>query len=82
MARFLFARQELVKNVFKSAYDELIQAIYAKTPENLYLLAARSLRSGGWLHEARQAISKAHEISPENKLVLQEIQLIDSSLKI
>jgi hypothetical protein len=81
LARFLFARQELVKNVFKTAYDELIQAIYADTPENLYILAARSLRSGGWLDEARQAISKARKISPENKLVLQEMQLIDSRYK-
>ncbi|WP_457571572.1 hypothetical protein [Desulfovulcanus sp.] len=81
LARFLFARQELVKNVFKTAYNELIQAIYAKTPENLYILAAQSLRSGGWLDEAREAINKAREIAPENKLILQEMQLIDNNFK-
>ena len=81
LARFLFARQALVKNVFKTAYDELIQAIYGDTPLNLYILAAKSLRAGGWLTEARQAIHSALKIAPENKLALQEMQLIDSRYK-
>ncbi|MBT8763465.1 hypothetical protein KFV02_05915 [Desulfohalobiaceae bacterium Ax17] len=82
LARFLFARHELVKNVFKTGgYNELIQAIYGDAPEHMYILAAQSLRLGGWIDEARQAIKQAHQMAPNNKLVLQEMKLIDNNLE-
>lgn len=55
LARFFFARENLVRDVFKSSYDELIQGIYTHDPAKLYRLAALSLEQGGWLKEAELA---------------------------
>ncbi len=55
LARFFFAQEELVREVFKSSYDELIHGIYQEKPAKLYALAAQSLEQGGWLHEAALA---------------------------
>jgi hypothetical protein len=55
LARFLFAQEVLVQEVFKSSYNELIQSIYKDDPAKLYHLAAQSLEQGGWLQEAALA---------------------------
>jgi len=55
LARFLFAREDLVREVFKSSYSELISAIYGDNPKKLFELAAWSLERGGWIEEAAAA---------------------------
>ncbi|WP_028573729.1 hypothetical protein [Desulfonatronovibrio hydrogenovorans] len=55
LARFLFAQESLVREVFKSSYKELIQAIYPGQSQKMYTLAAQSLEQGGWNKEAAQA---------------------------
>ncbi len=57
LARFLFAEKELIQDVFKSLYPELLSAIYADNPGKLYELAALSLERGGWIKEAKAARS-------------------------
>ncbi len=55
LARFLFAREALVRQVFKSSFSELIDSIYNKNPTKLYELAAQSLERGGWFQDAQAA---------------------------
>ncbi len=58
LARFFFAKEELVREVFKSSYDDLIHGIYQDEPDMLYRLAAQSLDQGGWHREAEQALAR------------------------
>ncbi|MFW6005075.1 MAG: hypothetical protein ACOCPN_01235 [Desulfonatronovibrionaceae bacterium] len=62
LARFFFAQEDLVREVFKSSYQELIRNIYRDQPEKLYLLAAESLRQGGWEKEADRAMARAEQL--------------------
>lgn len=62
LARFLFDRNELVRQVFHEDYDTLITALYADRPERMYHLAAQSLLLGGWEQEAAQAGQRAREM--------------------
>ncbi len=80
LARFIVTQNELVLEVFDDIYDELVSCIYKDTPETMYILAARSLRLGGWVDEAQAAVEKAHGINPKSKIVLQEKKIIDNWL--
>ncbi|MFW5722632.1 MAG: hypothetical protein ACOCWT_04975, partial [Desulfohalobiaceae bacterium] len=64
LARFLFDQDILVRDVFKGGYDALVEAIYADNPSRLYVLAARSLRQGGWIRDASRAVSLALDLDP------------------
>ena len=55
LARFLFAQEDLVREVFKSSYQDLIASIYGHAPASMYELAALSLERGGWTTEAETA---------------------------
>ncbi len=59
LARFLFAQEDLVREVFKSSYRDLITAIYGQEPSVLFELAAQSLERGGWKAEAQSARDRA-----------------------
>lgn len=76
MARFLFERQELVQNVFESEYDAFIGNLYGEDRLRLYLLAARSLRTGGWLSEAEKALEDAEQKHPGSETVAKERELL------
>ena len=83
LARYIFSQNELVRDVFAKEYDNLISAIYETEPERMYVLASQSLRLGGWLEEAHQALESAMEVNPASNLVLQEKKIIDNwSLRI
>ncbi|BBD09486.1 hypothetical protein [Desulfovibrio ferrophilus] len=74
LARFLFDQNDLVREVFGDSYAKLVANVYDEAPERLSLLAARSLRRGGWAEEAARALAEAERISPESQEVLQEKQ--------
>lgn len=78
LARFLFDQNDLVRSIFKSGYPDLIRAVYGETPERMYVLASHSLRQGGWIQDAAQALEQADNISPNNDLVLQEKLILAS----
>lgn len=78
LARYIFSQNELVKAVFGTEYDHLISAIYENEPERMFVLASESLRMGGWMKEASQAIEKAIAENPTSKIVLQEKKIIDN----
>lgn len=78
LARFLFDQNELVQDVFGQHYPQLIEAMYEDKQEKMYILAAKSLRQGGWLQKAEQAIETALKINSGNKLALQEKEIIAS----
>ena len=78
LARYIFSQNELVRSVFEEEYDGLIKAIYEDEPEKMYLLASQSLRMGGWLDEATQALDRAIETNPSSKRLLQEKKIIDN----
>lgn len=83
LARLIFAQKELVRGVFGEHYDSLIDGVYAGRHWMLYVLASRSLRLGGWMDQAREAVTEAFKIKPDEKIVLQEKKIIDNwSLRI
>ena len=78
LARYIFSQNELVRTVFGGEYDTLITAIYGDEPERMYVLASQSLRMGGWVDEATEAVSRAVKMNPKSKMVLQEKKIIDN----
>jgi len=78
LARYIFSENSLVRKVFKDQYDVLVFAIYGQEPERMYILASQSLRMGGWMDEASEAVGKAMEENPASRIVLQEKKIIDN----
>jgi hypothetical protein len=81
LARFLFDHNQLVREVFGHRYDELLQAMFGREQERLYLLAARSLRQGGWARKASLALQEASRLNPDHPHVAKEKKAIDQLLK-
>lgn len=81
LARYIFSQNDLVRKVFADEYNGLIFAIYGSEPERMYILASQSLRLGGWMEEAAEAVEQALEQKPASKLVLQEKKIIDNWAK-
>lgn len=78
LARLLYDQRDLIRDVFAAEYDGLIAAIYGADPVRMYVLAAQSLRQGGWLQEAETAIEDALRLEPGSPRVLQEREIVDS----
>ncbi|NJB68107.1 hypothetical protein GGQ74_001780 [Desulfobaculum xiamenense] len=76
LARFFLASEELVREVFGSGYPRLVKAIYDDEPELMYLLAARSLRTGGWREDALRALAEAERMNPHHNLLGEERERI------
>ncbi|SOB59365.1 conserved protein of unknown function [Pseudodesulfovibrio profundus] len=81
LARYIYSKNDVVRSVFREEYDSLISCLYEDEPENMYILASRSFRSGGWLEEAGKALEHASQMRPDNKMVLQEKKIIDNWMK-
>ncbi len=77
LARFLVAQDTLVRAVFKERFEGLVKGVYGEQPELMWLLAAKSLRQGGWLSEAESAIEQALATNPQSAAVQAEKQLIE-----
>lgn len=77
LARYIFSENALVKAVFGEEYDGLVYAIYGEEPERMYVLASQSLRRGGWMEQASEAMEQALKQNPSSKLALQEKKIID-----
>lgn len=72
LARFLFDQKDLVRKVFRNKYDELIATVYGDEPELLYILAAQSLRQGGWMQDVVSALEQADALAPQSDMVQRE----------
>jgi len=79
LGRFLFEQEILVRKIFGQEFDGLIAAIYGDAPEMMHIMAARSLRQGGWMTHAAQAVTRALELAPDNPRVLREKEIVDTS---
>jgi hypothetical protein len=78
LGRFLFEQNGLVRKIFGQDYPALVAAIYGDAPEMMYVMASQSLRQGGWMTHAAQAVRKAGELGPVNPRVLRERQIVDT----
>lgn len=78
LARYVFSQNDLVQAAFGDEYATLVKAIYGNEPERMYILASRSLRMGGWMEQASQAVDLALEKNSSSKMVLQEKKIIDN----
>ncbi|MBN2141661.1 MAG: hypothetical protein PHV85_04200 [Desulfovibrionaceae bacterium] len=78
LARLIYSQEALVKEVFFDEYEDLILMVYGGKKALMHVLASRSLRLGGWMKEAGEAVSKALKICPEYELALQEKKIIDN----
>lgn len=78
LARFLFKRNEIVREVFSQSYRELLRGIYGTAPESMYVMASRSLREGGWMQQAAEAAAKACETNPASEPARREKEIVDT----
>ncbi len=78
LARYLFSQNALVREVFGEDYALLIGSVYGEHPERMFVLAAQSLRLGGWVAEASLAVQAACDINATDRLVLQEKKILDN----
>lgn len=76
LARYLFSQNALVREVFGADYELLMNSVYGEHPERMYILAAQSLRLGGWVAEAAQAVERASAINGNDRMVLQEKKIL------
>ncbi|EPR43993.1 hypothetical protein dsx2_1921 [Desulfovibrio sp. X2] len=81
LARLLFEEAELVAQVFGDGCRDLLRAVYGERQDEMYLLAAQSLRRGGWMEKAAEALGRAGTGGEENDLVLQEREIVDTWIK-
>ena len=69
LARLLLEREELVRLVFGSAHQHLLEALYGQTQERMLLLAAEDFLDGGRPQSALDTLTKmptvAHELEEE-----------------
>lgn len=79
LARFIYKENELVREIFSGGYEEFIDRVYGGKPEKMYLLAAKSLREGGWFKEAEGAIKAAEQLCPEAENVIIERENFNNS---
>lgn len=77
LARFIFEHEGLVRKIFGQDYDGLVNAIYGQSPHLLYVKAAQSLRQGGWMSHAAEAVDKACALAPRDPDTLREKEIID-----
>lgn len=80
LARFLYDQDELVREVFGPDYPGLVGRIYGDRPDHMYLLAAMSLRQGGWIKESALAIARAVQLAPDSQSIRREERLIADRL--
>jgi hypothetical protein len=80
LARFLFNQNELVRGVFQERYETLIQGVYGDAPEHMHLLAAQSLRQGGWMRDANKAVDEALRTKPGYKQAQHEKKVLERLL--
>ena len=80
LARFLFDQDEMVREAFGPEYGTLVARIYGDRPDHMYLLAAMSLRQGGWLKESAQAIARAVALAPDSQSIRREERIISDRL--
>lgn len=78
LARLLFERNDLVAAVFGEYYSDLLRGLHGDRPERLYVLAAQSLRQGGWMQEAEAAIDQALKLAPNDPAARLEKEKVDS----
>ncbi len=81
LGRLIYSQNHLIREVFRDEYDYLVESIYAEEPEMLYVLAAKSLRLGGWMEKAIDATRQAYKLNPKNHKVLQEKEIVDNWTK-
>lgn len=81
LARFLFEEAELVGQVFGEGGRELLRAVYGEESNEMYLLAAQSLRRGGWMEKAAAALARAGSDGEDSDIVLQEREIVDTWLR-
>lgn len=78
LGRFLFEQNQLVRKIFGQDYDALLASIYGNDPEMMYVMASQSLRQGGWMTHAAEAVARACRLAPANPRVLREKQIVDT----
>lgn len=68
LARFLYDRSDLVREVFQEDYPTLLRMTYGNEPERLYIEAALSLMESAREESSRHAIQHALSINPNCRL--------------
>ena len=71
LARLIYDREELLRQVFRELYPTLLISVYGNAPELCPLEAAKSLEESGHAANAREALAKALSINPHSKIVLE-----------
>lgn len=66
LARFLYDKENLVREAFSGDYEALVDAVYGANPQLLFIYAGTSLLHGGRLEEAHNALERAKALAPDD----------------
>lgn len=81
LARFFFEQNDLAREVFREGYDMLMECVYENEQELMYLLAAQSLRRGGWVEPGLKALAQGLSVNPRCPRLLQEKREYESFME-
>jgi hypothetical protein len=76
LARFVYEHEDLMRRVFGGNYEDFLNHVWGAEREMLYILASRSLRQGGRVNEAMEAVDMAVSLKSNNPRVLQEKEIV------
>ena len=80
--RFLVEAEDQFDRVYgKGSLKSFFESIYDRGLIDAYLKVGKNYREGGWYHEALRVLTRALRLSPQNKKIKKEYELIQKKLK-
>jgi len=82
LIRFLVEAEDQFDRVYgEGSLKSFFESIYDRGLIDAYLKVGKNYREGGWYHEALGAFTKALSLSPQNKEIKKEHELIQKKLE-
>lgn len=82
LIRFLVEAEDQFDRVYgDGALKSFFKKIYDHGLSDAYLIAGENYREGGWYHEASTMLTNALSLSPQDKKIKKEYELIQKQLK-
>jgi hypothetical protein len=82
LIRFLVEAEDQFDRVYgEGSLKSFFESIYDRGLIDAYLKVGKNYREGGWYHEALGVLTRALRLSPQNKEIKKEYELIQKKLE-
>ena len=82
LIRFLVEAEDQFDRVYgEGSLKSFFESIYDRGLIDAYLKVGKNYREGGWYHEALRVLTRALRLSPQNKEIKKEYELIQKKLE-